>query len=193
MRPTGILFFPQRACETPTQLVQLLSRVWHRSELWLLHHANWCVCISMWTSRRWRVERGWCFQIGTHTHAGVYVQVLARVSDPVCCALACGYLEVSADVVSACGSGFTIFRLIETCIHLADSSLHSRRENFFSSSFYLFCLFTTNFFLEGGGIWTLEDAAYEYDKCSLSRCEIISFYHWLSFTFSLALHQGRGI
>ena len=69
MRPTGILFFfPQRACETPTQLVQLLSTVWHRSELWLLHHANWCVCISMWTSRRWRAERGWCFQITTRAH-----------------------------------------------------------------------------------------------------------------------------
>lgn len=50
------------------------------------------------------------------------VCVLERVSDPVCCALACGYLEVSADVVAACGSGFTIFCLIETCIHLADSS-----------------------------------------------------------------------
>lgn len=62
-----------------------------------------------------------------HTHIGVYVHVLERVSDPVCCALACGYLEVSADVVSACGSGFTIFCLIETCIHLADSSTVRRK------------------------------------------------------------------
>lgn len=59
--------------------------------------------------------------------------VLERVSDPVFCSLACGYLEVRADVVSACGSGFTISSLIESCIHLADS----QREKFLSP-FYLF-------------------------------------------------------
>lgn len=73
-----------------------------------------------------------------YTHFGVYVHVLERVSDPVCCALACGYLEVSADVVSACGSGFTIFCLIEICIHLVDSSTVRRKSQKFLSSFYLF-------------------------------------------------------
>lgn len=111
-----VSWFPHVCCKTPTQLVQLLSGVWHCSELWHLHHANWRVCISMWTSLlvcRTRL----CFQLHTH----IRWCVLQWVSDPVCCALACGYLEVSADVVSACGSGFTIFCLMETCINLADS------------------------------------------------------------------------
>lgn len=72
-----------------------------------------------------------------YTHSGVCVFVLERVSDPVCCALACGYLEVSADVVSACGSGFTIFCLIETCIHLTDSSTVRGRSFCLLSTFFL--------------------------------------------------------
>lgn len=65
-------------------------------------------------------------------HVGV---CCARVCDPVCCALACGYLEVSADVDSACGSGFTISCLMEPCINSADSIAVGGR------SFCLPCLF----------------------------------------------------
>lgn len=45
-----VSWFPQVYCQTPTHLVQ------RRSELWHLHHANWCVYISMWTSLCWCAE-----------------------------------------------------------------------------------------------------------------------------------------
>lgn len=61
MRPVGILGSPV-CCKTPTQLVQLLSRVWKCSELWHLHHANWSSCISMWTSLCCCAMRV-CFQV----------------------------------------------------------------------------------------------------------------------------------
>lgn len=121
MRLVGILVSPV-CCKTPTQLVQLLSGVWHCSELWHLHHANWCVCISKWTSPCWCAERVCVLSSPAARYAYWRVCVLQRLSDPVCCSLACGYLEVSADVVSACRSGFTILSLLESCIHLADSS-----------------------------------------------------------------------
>lgn len=140
MRPVCILV-PPVCCKTPTQLVQLFSRVWLCSELWHLHHANWCVCISMRTSLCVQNESVLSSPAIQYTHRCVCVCCREWVT---LCALACGYLEVSADVVSACGSGFTILCLIETCIHLADSSTVRGRS--FCLFCTLFCAFTNNFY-----------------------------------------------
>lgn len=64
----------------------------------------------------------WCrkmvrFEVHTNIHA---VDLHVGQCDPVCGALASGYLEVSGDVVSACWSGFIIFSLIRPCINLAE-------------------------------------------------------------------------
>lgn len=139
-----VSWFPQVYCQTPTHLVQRCSELWH------LHHANWCVYISMWTSLCWCAELECAFKSWfEHTHCCVCVCVLERLSDPVCCSLACGYLEVSADVVSACGSGFTIFSRIESCIHLADSSTARGRSFCLLSPFW--CSLTIS--LDFGSAW----------------------------------------
>lgn len=58
-----VSWFPQVYCQTPTHLVQ------RRSELWHLHHANWCVYISMWTSLCWCAELECAFKSWfEHTH-----------------------------------------------------------------------------------------------------------------------------
>lgn len=67
--------------------------------------------ISMWTSLLVVRERR--ALLSPHMHVAQ--------CDPVSGALASGYLEVSGDVVSACGSGFIIFGLMGTCISFADS------------------------------------------------------------------------
>lgn len=93
----------------------------------------------------WCAECGWAFK-SIHTHVGVY----CREQVTLCAvALACGFLEVRADVVSACGSGFTIFCLMETCINLADSFTVGWRT---LSYFYLSCLFVGNFHILRHGV-----------------------------------------
>lgn len=60
------------------------------------------------------------FQVRINTLAVVCTHTLPSVT-LVRGALASGYLEVSGDVVSACGSGFILFGLTGTCINFSDS------------------------------------------------------------------------
>lgn len=127
-----------------------------------------------------------------YTHIGVHACVLQRVSDPVCCALACGYLEVSADMVSACGSGFTIFCLTETCINLAESFTVRERSFCLSSTF--FCSFTSNFIVVIIYIYIYSNSFgghLNMIMCSLYRWPHCHSQWTLSLTFSLALHGGQ--
>lgn len=50
--------------------------------------------------------------LSPHKHTCCCTHAHVAQCDPVCGALASGYLEVSGDVVSACGSGFIIFGLM---------------------------------------------------------------------------------
>lgn len=60
------------------------------------------------------------FQVRINTRAVVCTRTLPGVT-LVRGALASGYLEVSDDVVSACGSGFILFGLTGSCINFSDS------------------------------------------------------------------------
>ena len=195
-RPAGILVSP--VCKTPTQLVQLLSKVWHCSELWHLHHANWCVGISMWTSLCWCAEREDAFKSWRRVHKlkCVCVCVLERASDPVCCSLACGYLEVSVDVVSACRSGFNIFGLIKSWVHLADSATVGGRSFSLPSTFA--CL-SSNIFLQ---IFTNVGTLNMKHITTLLTCEHISIplvkalkrkHFYIDFTSSTTFHPKPGL
>lgn len=76
-------------------------------------------CISMWTSLLVVRRNSALLSPLKHTRCCAHMHVAQ--CDPVCGALASGYLEVSGDVASACGSGFIVFGLMGTCINFADS------------------------------------------------------------------------
>lgn len=136
-----VSWFPHVCCKTPTQLVQLLSGVWHCSELWHLHHANWRVCISMWTSLlvcRTRL----CFQLHTHTHT--HTLVCAAVSEWPCVLCFGLWLFGGQCWCGLCLREWIYHLLPYGDLHQLSWLFHSRREKFLSS-FYLFCLFAGNF------------------------------------------------
>lgn len=90
--------------------------------------------ISMWTSLL-VVQKNTALS-SPHKHTSSCVHTHVAQCDPVCGALASGYLEVSRDAVSACGSGFIVSGLMGTCINLADS-FAVRRKSFCGLSTFL--------------------------------------------------------